>query len=169
VRPLAVALACGLAAGGCDLSMTRQARHDTARGAAVWPGGPQAQPSPAGAVPVDAPLDPDPTRARPTLDAALLARGRERYEIYCTPCHGAFGEGDGRIVQRGFPRPPSYDEPRLRAAPAEHFVAVISDGYGVMYAYGDRISVADRWAIAAYIRALQLAHGLPAADAGGAS
>lgn len=156
-RALAVAVLC-LGLAGCDLSMTHQPRRDTARGEDLWPGGPQAEPAPSEAVPTDAPVDPDPTHARPPLTAALIARGRERYGIYCTPCHGVFGEGDGRVVQRGFPRPPSYDDPRLRAAPAEHFVDVISHGYGVMYAYGDRIPVADRWAIAAYIRALQLAH-----------
>lgn len=161
MRTLAVVLACGLAGAGCDLSMTRQARHDTDRGAALWPGGPQAQPVPAAAVPVDAPLDPDPTNVRPPLTAALLARGQDRYGIYCTPCHGTFGDGDGKIVQRGFPKPPSYDDPRLQTAPAEHFVDVISRGYGVMYAYGDRIPVSDRWAIAAYVRALQRAHDAP--------
>lgn len=158
-----------LALAGCDLSMTRQARYQTARGQALWPGGARAGPPPAGTVPVNAALDPDPTQARPALTAALLARGQARYSIYCTPCHGAFGDGDGRIVQRGFPRPPSYDDPRLRAAAPEHFVDVISRGYGVMYAYGDRIPVDDRWAIAAYIRALQLAHRQPALQAGGAS
>jgi mono/diheme cytochrome c family protein len=152
---------------GCDLSMTRQARYDTGRGQSLWPGGPAAGPSPPEALATDAPIDPDPTKARPALTAALLARGRERYAIYCTPCHGTFGDGDGRIVQRGFSKPPAYDDPRLRAAPAEHFVQVIGQGYGVMYAYGDRIPVADRWAIAAYVRALQVAHDPPRPALGG--
>jgi mono/diheme cytochrome c family protein len=85
-----------------------------------------------------------------------LQRGRERYTIYCSECHGLSGDGDGMIVQRGFPPPPSFHEARLVGAPEGHFFSVITHGYGVMYAYGDRVSESDRWAIIAYIRALQL-------------
>jgi mono/diheme cytochrome c family protein len=97
----------------------------------------------------------------PPVDRALLLRGRERYEIYCLPCHSPLGDGDGPIVRHGFPAPPSYHEPRLRAAPDRHFYDVITRGYGVMYAYGDRVEPADRWAIVAYIRALQLSQHAP--------
>jgi len=148
-----------LALGGCDLSMTRQPRYQTFRGDVLWPGGPSARPTPADAVAADAPADPDPAAARPAMSLALLARGRERFGIYCTPCHGVSGEGDGRIVQRGFPQPPAYSDPRVKALTAEQIVGVISNGYGVMYGYGDRIPVGDRWAITAYVRALQVAHG----------
>lgn len=92
----------------------------------------------------------------------LLARGRERFNIYCAPCHSRSGDGDGMIVRRGFPRPPSYHSARLRHAPDSHFYKVISDGYGVMYSYADRVSPHDRWAIVAYIRALQLSQRAPA-------
>ncbi|HEV2540762.1 MAG TPA: cytochrome c [Frateuria sp.] len=92
---------------------------------------------------------------------ALLERGRERFDIYCAPCHGASGSGDGMIVRRGFPAPPSYHTDRLRNAPDSHFYQVISDGYGVMYPYADRIGPHDRWAIVAYIRALQLSQHAP--------
>jgi mono/diheme cytochrome c family protein len=85
-----------------------------------------------------------------------LDRGRDRFNIYCSVCHGPTGEGDGMIVQRGFPQPPSFHEQRLRDAPEGHFFYVISHGYGVMYPYGDRLTPADRWAVIAYIRALQL-------------
>ena len=85
-----------------------------------------------------------------------LNRGRERFNIYCTPCHDYTGSGRGMIVLRGFPQPPSFHMDRLRQAPAGHFVDVITNGLGVMYPYGDRISPEDRWRIAAYIRALQL-------------
>jgi mono/diheme cytochrome c family protein len=85
-----------------------------------------------------------------------LARGRERFDIYCAPCHGELGDGDGMIAQRGFPHPPSYHSERLRQAPDSHFYDVIAQGYGVMYPYADRVTPADRWAIVAYIRALQL-------------
>jgi mono/diheme cytochrome c family protein len=86
---------------------------------------------------------------------ALLERGQQRFNINCAPCHGRTGDGNGIIVQRGFPRPPSYDIERLRNAPSQHFYDVITHGYGVMFSYADRVEPADRWAIAAYIRALQ--------------
>ena len=91
----------------------------------------------------------------PPVTMAFLQRGQERYQIYCTPCHGLTGSGDGMIVQRGFPPPPSYHTDRLRAAPAKHLFDVITHGYGVMYSYAARVEPRDRWAIAAYIRALQ--------------
>jgi mono/diheme cytochrome c family protein len=97
------------------------------------------------------------------LSRALLERGRGRYAIYCAPCHGLAGDGDGMIVRRGFPAPPSYHTDRLRAAPDSHFYQVISHGYGVMYPYADRVAPADRWAIVAYIRALQLSRHAPRA------
>jgi cytochrome c553 len=86
----------------------------------------------------------------------VLERGRERFEINCAPCHGRTGDGNGMVVQRGFPPPPSYHIDRLREAPVGHFYDVITQGYGVMYSYAERVTPADRWAIAAYIRALQL-------------
>lgn len=92
----------------------------------------------------------------PQLSLALLKRGQQRYRIYCTPCHSELGDGNGMVVQRGFPHPPSYDIERLRSAPTQHFVDVITNGYGDMYSFAGRIAPADRWAIAAYIRALQL-------------
>jgi mono/diheme cytochrome c family protein len=86
---------------------------------------------------------------------ALLERGKERFEIFCAPCHGYEGDGDGAIVRRGFPRPPSYHAPKLMQAEAQLFFDTITKGYGVMYSYGSRVPPHDRWAIAAYIRALQ--------------
>jgi len=103
------------------------------------------------------------------LNHEVLARGHQRYDIYCAPCHSAIGDGQGMIVQRGFPPPPSYHIDRLREAPVGHFYDVITHGYGIMYSYANRVSPADRWAIAAYIRALQLSQNsmvdqLPATD-----
>jgi mono/diheme cytochrome c family protein len=92
---------------------------------------------------------------KPPMTLALVERGRERFNIFCSECHGSAGDADGMVVQRGFPRPPSFHEARLIAAPDEHFVDVMTHGYGVMYSYADRVPPADRWAIAAYIRALQ--------------
>ena len=94
----------------------------------------------------------------------VLERGRERFEIYCSVCHGRTGEGNGMIVQRGFPIPPSYHIDRLRQAPIGHFFNVMTQGYGIMYSYAERVKPEDRWAIAAYIRALQLSQNMKFAE-----
>lgn len=93
----------------------------------------------------------------------MLDRGRERYNIYCTPCHGYAGDGEGMIVQRGLKHPPSFHIDRLREAPVGHYFDVITNGFGAMYSYASRIPVDDRWAIISYIRALQLAQRAPVA------
>jgi len=87
---------------------------------------------------------------------ALLRRGQERFGIYCAPCHSPVGDGDGMVARRGFPHPPTYHSDRLRAAPDRHFYDVMTNGYGVMRPYADRVAPDDRWAIVAYVRALQL-------------
>ena len=89
-----------------------------------------------------------------TLD--LVKKGQEAFNINCSACHGRDGYGDGIVVQRGFPQPPSFHSERLRSAPVGHFFQVITHGYGVMYPFGSRITPEDRWAIVSYIRALQL-------------
>ena len=86
----------------------------------------------------------------------LLDRGRERYGIFCAPCHGGIGDGQGMVVQRGFRQPPSFHLDRMREAPPGHYFDVISNGFGAMASYASRIPPADRWAIVAYVRALQL-------------
>ena len=93
---------------------------------------------------------------RITVDRALLARGEEQYGVFCAPCHGALGYGDGMIVQRGYFPPASYHEARLQAMPVGYFYDVITQGFGRMPAYASQVPVEDRWAIVAYIRALQL-------------
>jgi hypothetical protein len=92
----------------------------------------------------------------------VLERGRERYNIYCAPCHARTGDGNGMIVQRGYRRPPSYHIDRLRQAPLGHFFDVITNGFGAMPDYSSQIPVRDRWDIAAYIRALQFSQNAPA-------
>jgi mono/diheme cytochrome c family protein len=87
---------------------------------------------------------------------ALLRRGQERYGIYCTPCHGQTGRGDGMVVQRGYRRPPSFHIDRLRNEKSGYFFDVITSGFGAMPDYAAQVAVADRWAIVAYLRALQL-------------
>jgi mono/diheme cytochrome c family protein len=86
----------------------------------------------------------------------ILNRGQERFEIFCSVCHGLTGEGDGIVVRRGFRKPPSYHEQRLRDAPVGHFFDVMTNGWGAMPSYASQVPVEDRWAIIAYIRALQL-------------
>jgi len=85
----------------------------------------------------------------------LVDRGQERFNIYCIVCHGPTGNGDGMIVRRGFPKPPTYHDDRLRNAPVGHFFDVITNGWGKMNSYAYQVPPADRWAIVAYIRALQ--------------
>lgn len=95
---------------------------------------------------------------------ALLVRGRERYDIYCSPCHARTGDGTGMVVSRGFKQPPSYHIDRLRAQPVGYFYDVITNGFGAMQDYSAQIAPKDRWAIVAYVRALQLSRHAPAAE-----
>jgi mono/diheme cytochrome c family protein len=90
------------------------------------------------------------------IAAEQMRRGQDRYQVFCSPCHGGTGQGNGMIVQRGFRAPPSYHEERLRTAPVGYFFDVMTHGFGAMQDYASQISVTDRWYIAAYIRALQL-------------
>jgi mono/diheme cytochrome c family protein len=89
------------------------------------------------------------------VDTALIERGRERFNIFCTPCHGRAGYGDGMIVQRGFRQPPTYHSDRLRGVPIGHFFDVMTHGFATMPDYAEQVPVRDRWAIAVYVRALQ--------------
>ncbi len=98
------------------------------------------------------------------IDEKLLERGESRYKIYCTPCHGLQGDGNGMIVMRGMKRPPSYHIDRLRQSPNGYYFDVITNGFGSMYSYSAQISPKDRWAIIAYIRALQLSRNAKASE-----
>jgi mono/diheme cytochrome c family protein len=144
--------------------MTEQRKYNTYAAAPAWSNGASARP-----LPDDTVAQGDVERAKaastpPPVSDALLARGRGRFDVYCAPCHGLAGDADGIIVAHGFPRPPSYQVDRLLAAPAQHFYDVITKGYGVMYSYADRVDPHDRWAIAAYIRALQLSQRAKVAE-----
>jgi mono/diheme cytochrome c family protein len=148
----ALALLLGVLAG-CD-RMANQAKEKAYRSTPT-----SAELRPAGVVPRRA-VD----GTAPPVTAALLDRGHERFDIFCAPCHGRVGDGSGMIVQRGFPQPPSLHIDRLRTAAPRHFFDVITDGYGAMYSYAARLSPADRWAVAAYIRALQTSQDAKLAD-----
>lgn len=120
-------------------------------------------------------LQPDETSAAQTdlakattlpfpLTKEVLDRGQERFNISCAPCHSRGGDGDGMVAQRGFRHPPSYHIDRLREAPLGHFYDVMTNGFGAMPSYADQVAPRDRWAIAAYIRALQLSRNATLAD-----
>jgi mono/diheme cytochrome c family protein len=152
-----IALLLILALAGCGESMDRQNRTKTygAAKSLPWRSDGEAIPLVDGVVSQD-----DLTRAKqreepPAVSRALLDRGRARYDIFCAPCHGLTGAGDGFIVQRGFPAPATLGDPRLLRASARHLLDVVNDGRGVMYGFGDRVAPQDQWAIVAYVRALQ--------------
>jgi mono/diheme cytochrome c family protein len=144
-----------LALAGCD-QMARQPRYDAYGEAALFRDGKVLQAPPVGVVGRDDPGYRAAEAQPPAMSLALIERGRERFEIFCAPCHDSAGYGQGIIPARGFPHPPSFHSTRLRQASDRHIFDVISDGYGVMYPYGDRVPPGDRWAIVAYIRSLQL-------------
>jgi len=101
------------------------------------------------------------------VNQATLERGRERYNIYCAPCHARMGDGNGMVPQRGYRHPPTFHQDRLRKAPLGYFFDVITNGFGAMPDYAMQVTPEDRWKIVAYIRALQLSQNATAADAGG--
>jgi mono/diheme cytochrome c family protein len=165
VKTVAILLLAAFALAGCKQWMERQPRYDTYAPSSLWPNGSEAQHPPDGVVAHGDLVYRAALTTPPKVTPALLARGRQRFDIFCAPCHGWGGDGDGPVVQAGFPAPPSYHSPRLIAAPAQHFIDVITNGYGVMYSYADRVAPRDRWAIVAYIRALQLSRHATLAEA----
>ena len=155
-------------------------RYDPYEASAIFPNGSSAQPLVAGTVPrvetAGAVLDEDELlntgkiagHSASVLPFAItradLDRGEERFNIYCAPCHGRTGEGNGMVVQRGYRRAASYHIDRLRTIPIGYFVDVMVNGFGAMPDYRAQITAADRWRIAAYVRALQLSHAATEAD-----
>lgn len=140
---------------GCDQNMDEQPRYSEYARAPLFRGSVLRRP-PENTVARDDLEREKASNTKPVLSAELLARGRERFGIFCSPCHGAGGDGTGMVVQRGMPRPTSYHDDRLRTAEDQYFFDVITNGHGAMYSYAARVPPADRWAIVAYIRALQL-------------
>ena len=158
--------ALAVAAAGCRQDMHDAPRYNPLRATTFFTNGSSARVLVANTVPrgglkedrhlYEGIVDGKPADTFPMpVTAAVLARGQERFNVFCSPCHGRTGEGNGMIVQRGFRRPPSYMEDRLRNAPVGYFFDVMTHGFGAMQDYSAQVPVADRWAIAAYIRALQ--------------
>lgn len=169
-RPLAFILASVLALSAlaaCRQQMAEQPRYDPLEPSVFWADGQSARPLVEGTVARGELRDDEQLYAGGSTTAiavefpipvtlATLRRGQERYNIYCSPCHDRTGSGNGMIVQRGFPRPASYHSEILRKQPVGHFFRVITQGFGAMPSYASQVPAADRWAIIAYIRALQL-------------
>jgi mono/diheme cytochrome c family protein len=165
-----IAVIAFLSLQGCENGMKdmySQNKYTPLAPAQTWPDGRSARPLTAGTVPYSAGTaagtssgvrgEETPLQKDHADDSLVnLQRGQQRYDIFCAPCHGVAGDGDGYIVRRGFPKPPSYHIDRLRSVPDAYLEQVIDHGDGVMYGYGDRIDAADRWAIVGYLRALQL-------------
>lgn len=156
-------LALILLLAGCD-DMNHQPRYDSYEKSPLFADGKALQAPPDGTIGRDDLQNAQALADRPAMSAGLLQRGQREFGIYCMPCHDTAGYGNGTVPARGFPHPPSFHIDRLRQAPSRYFVEVISKGHGVMYSYSDRISPRDRWAIAAYIRALQLSQGADLAN-----
>jgi len=175
-RALLLALACAsLGAAGCRQGLYNQQKMRPYRPNALFADGTSARPLPAGTVPRGflrenrafwAGQGPDGkfvTQIPVPLTKELLLRGQERYGIYCTPCHGRTGDGLGMIVQRGFKRPASFHVERLRNERIGYFFDVMTNGFGQMSSYASQVPAEDRWAIAAFVRTLQLSREAPAA------
>jgi mono/diheme cytochrome c family protein len=185
MRTILLLLMLSACAAGCEKArqdMYDQPRYKPYAASSLFADGASARPLPPGTVPhargafsdssggrvgaaaVQAELQAEAAQTMPyPVSLQLLHRGQERFTIYCVPCHSPAGDGDGMVVRRGFPSPPSFHIDRLRAAPDRHIFDVITHGYGIMYPYADRIEPADRWAIVAYVRALQLSQHADAA------
>ncbi|PBB18046.1 cytochrome c [Mesorhizobium sp. WSM4313] len=153
-----------LGVAGCRQDMEDQPRYDPLEASNQFPDGMSARTPVTGTVARDADLTPVPDKIPYPITIELLQRGQQRFDIFCSPCHGRTGDGHGIIVQRGFPAPPSYHQEALRKASDRHFYDVITNGYGAMYSYAARVPPQDRWAIVAYIRALQYSRDAPVAE-----
>jgi mono/diheme cytochrome c family protein len=185
MKPRWFIVCAALLVAGCERQMHdmyAQPRYDPDEGSTMWPDGRADRPPVPGTVAAaagtiagtssgrrghDVPQEwqaASQAQSLPPVTKALLARGQERFSIYCVPCHSVLGDGDGPVARHGFPHPPSYHEPRLRNATDRYLFDVITNGHGVMYGYADRVDAQDRWAIVAYIRALQLSQSAKVAE-----
>jgi mono/diheme cytochrome c family protein len=165
MRRILLCLACCLMFAACTRSnMDSQPRYDEYKPGALFRDGKTLQDPVAGTVARGDLARDQETTDRPAVTTALLARGRAQYDIFCSHCHDRVGSGNGIVVQRGMPRPQSLHAEPMRQASDQHLFDVITNGSGVMYAHGDRIRPRDRWAIVAYIRALQLSQHAALSD-----
>jgi mono/diheme cytochrome c family protein len=166
---LGLALAAALlAAGGCRQNMHNQHKVEPLEKSEFYADAQASRPFPAGTVARGGPgvdiapytgltvsSQPIPATGPARATPAMLRRGQEQFNVFCSPCHGRLGNGRGMIVRRGYKQPTSFHDPRLRGSGVDYFYSVITEGFGVMPSYAPQVPVEDRWAIAAYIRALQ--------------
>jgi hypothetical protein len=155
-RRAAMLLGCALLAGCTRSNMDSQPKDNEYKPSGLFRDGKVLQAPVPGTVARGDLARADEATQRPQVTAELLQRGRIEYDVYCSPCHDRVGTGRGIVVQRGMPQPASLHDDRQRALTDQHLFDVISNGFGAMYAHGDRVQPRDRWAIVAYIRALQL-------------
>jgi hypothetical protein len=162
VSACALAALCFSMVAGCRQDMADQPRYNPLAPSTFFADGRSERPLIAntvarGSIADDALVIPKDSNAFPLpVNAALLERGQDRYKIFCTPCHGLQGDGNGFVAMRGMKHPPSYHIERLRDAPVGYFYDVVTNGFGMMPTYAEQIPPRDRWAIIAYIRVLQL-------------
>jgi cytochrome c5 len=167
----AIAALCGLMFAGCENTlrqdMANQPRQNPLSPSEFFADGRSERPAlentvVRGSIQDDALLVPKDSNAFPLpVTAELLERGQQRYAIFCTPCHGIQGDGMGMVAMRGMKHPPSYHQERLRQVPNGYLYDVVTNGFGAMYGYSAQIPPRDRWAIVAYLRALQLSRNVP--------
>jgi len=167
----AIAALCALGFSGCDNTlrqdMANQPRQNPLSPSDFFADGRSERPAVEntvvrGSVQDDSLFVPKESNAFPLpLTAELLQRGEQRYAIFCTPCHGIQGDGLGMVAMRGMKHPPSYHQERLRNVPNGYLYDVVTNGFGAMYGYSAQIPPRDRWAIVAYLRALQLSRNAP--------
>ncbi len=176
LRGVLLATALAMLAVGCRQDMHDQPRYEPLEASKFFPDGMSSRQLPAGTVArghlaadtlfatgKDATGNPSALLPMP-VTRQLLLRGHERFDIYCSPCHGRLGNGQGMVARRGFKHPPSFHEDRLRNSPVGYYFDVITHGFGVMPSYAASVPPADRWAIIAYVRALQLSQRAHLAD-----
>jgi mono/diheme cytochrome c family protein len=174
---LGVALAAAMVAGGCRQNMHNQHKVEPFEQSEFFADQQGTRPIPEGTVArggfgekiapytgLTVSVLPGGGTQAPPMTPALVRRGQERYNIFCSPCHGRLGDGRGMIVRRGYKQPTSFHDARLRGVDADYFVTVITQGFGVMPSYAPQVPLEDRWAIAAYVRALQYSQNARLAD-----
>lgn len=170
-----IAIVCVVLSASCRRDMQDQPKYKPLQKSDFFADGRSARPVPANTVAWDELNDNDPEHTGEsngafletipiTVNEALLRRGQDRFDIFCSPCHGRIGDGNGMIAQRGFRIPANLHTDRLRQVPPGYIFEVITNGYGAMPEHRDQIPVRDRWAIIAYVRALQLARNARVSD-----
>ena len=153
-----------LVVAGCDQKMADMPKRMPFDTSPMFSDGAAGRVPVDGTVASDEDVGPQPSALPAALPLGMLQHGRDRFNVFCSPCHAYDGHGNGRVVQRGFPNPPDLHSAAIVSLGDGQIFDVVTHGYGVMFPYGSRVPVADRWAIVSYIRALQYADKVPVAE-----